>query len=100
VARPERTNRRLPLVSDTNTEALPIYSPAQVFSCFLEAGRAVDYAFPEDRGGYLYLLEGGPLTVNGHHLPELAAAWIIQEIAVRLEAEGEAELLLVEVRLD
>ncbi len=100
VERPERTNRLLPLVSNEEPEALPIFAPAQVFAGFLESGRSVEYALEGGQGGYLYVLEGGPLEVNGRRLPELAAAQIRQEPAILLKAEGSAELLLVDVRLD
>jgi hypothetical protein len=51
----------------------------------------VVYAFQPGHGGYLYVLEGGPVMLGAEPLPALAAA----EIAVTaLEA---AELLLVDV---
>jgi hypothetical protein len=99
VKKTERTNRFLPLVSNSHPGALPIYSPAQVFSCFLEKGPSVEHAFGEGHGGYLYVLEGGPVEVNGLVLPELAAAKISQEPGILLKAQGEAELLLVDVQL-
>jgi redox-sensitive bicupin YhaK (pirin superfamily) len=100
VAKSERTNRFLPLVSNDYPEALPIFAPARVFSCFLEAGRSLEYVFEEGHGGYLYVLEGGPLEVAGRRLVALAAAQVRREPAISLRAEGEAELLLVDVRLD
>ena len=38
----ERTNRWLPLVSNLHRGALPIFSDAQVFSGFIEAGKQVN----------------------------------------------------------
>jgi redox-sensitive bicupin YhaK (pirin superfamily) len=99
VTREERLNRFLPLVSNEHTEALPIHSNAQVHACFLEAGRAAQYPIDGGWGVYLYVLEGGPVQLDGHRVPALAAAQVIQERSLRAETEGDAELLLVSVRL-
>ena len=99
VAREERLNRFLPLVSNEHAGALPIHSDAQVHACFLEAGRAVQYPIDGGWGVYLYVLEGGPIQLDGYRIPALAAAQVTQERALRVEAEGDAELLLVNVRL-
>jgi hypothetical protein len=48
---------------------------------------------------YLYLLEGGPVQLDSRRIPALSAAQVTQERALRVEAEGDAELLLVSVRL-
>jgi hypothetical protein len=96
----ERTDKWLPLVSNLHLSALPIFSDAQVFACFLEAGRSVDQALPAGRGAYLYVLEGGPVRVNAQPLPALGAAKITGEADIAVLAESSAELLLVEVLLD
>jgi redox-sensitive bicupin YhaK (pirin superfamily) len=99
VAREERCNRFLPLVSNEHADALPICSPARVCACFLEAGHAVEYSIDEGWGVYLYVLEGGPIQLDRQPMPALAAAQVTQNGSLRVEAEGDAELLLVNVRL-
>ncbi|MDD5585609.1 MAG: pirin family protein [Alphaproteobacteria bacterium] len=97
VTKAERTNRFFPLVAKDIAEALPLFSPARVFSCFLEAGHEIEYVFAENCGGYLYVVEGGPIEINGQPMPELAAALITREPSLRLKATNDAELLLVDV---
>ncbi|MDD2901617.1 MAG: pirin family protein [Syntrophales bacterium] len=99
VEQAERTNRFLPLVSNIHAQALPILSDALVFSCFLQKGKAVNYHLDSGRGAYLYVLEGGPVEVDGHRLPALAAAKIRDEAGFKVQAQADAELLLVDVRL-
>jgi redox-sensitive bicupin YhaK (pirin superfamily) len=99
VAREERLNRFLPLVSNEHAGALPIHSNAQLHACFLEAERAAQYSIDGGWEVYLYVLEGGPVQLDGHRVPARAAAQVTQERALRAEAEGDAELLLVNVRL-
>jgi hypothetical protein len=42
---------------------------------------------------------GGPVAVNGRGLPALAAAMVTDDPRLEVVAEGEAELVLVEVSL-
>jgi redox-sensitive bicupin YhaK (pirin superfamily) len=95
----DRTDRWLPLVSNVHQEALPIFSGAQVFSSFLSAGGSLEYALETGQGAYLYVLEGGPVRVNGLALPALGAAKISGEDIFAVQTENSAELLLVEVLL-
>jgi redox-sensitive bicupin YhaK (pirin superfamily) len=95
----ERTNLFLPLVSDHHPGALPIYSEAQVFSSLVQPGHLVTHNLAAGQGAYLYVLEGGPVTVNGRALAALAAAMVTDEPHLEVAAQGEAELVLVEVSL-
>jgi redox-sensitive bicupin YhaK (pirin superfamily) len=99
VDREERRNHFLPLVSNEHADALSIRSPVRVCACFLESGRAVEYAIDDEWGVYLYVLEGGPVQLASHRMPACAAAQVTQETALHIEADGDAELLLVNVRL-
>lgn len=58
VAREDRTNRFLLLVSKDHLDGLKIFSDAQVYSSFLQAGQTVKHELKAGRGGYLYVLEG------------------------------------------
>jgi redox-sensitive bicupin YhaK (pirin superfamily) len=95
----DRTNRFLLLVSNEDSDGLKIFSDAKVYSSFLQAGRRVKYEIKANRGGYLYVLEGGPIRVNEHLVSALGAAKITGELEIAVEAERDAELFLVEVQL-
>ncbi|HLY77659.1 MAG TPA: pirin family protein, partial [Thermoplasmata archaeon] len=78
---------------------LPLRSDASVMASFLETGRAVSYPIERGRGAYLYVLEGGPVRANGQSLPALAAAEFVEEATVRVVADHDTELLLIDTRL-
>ena len=63
------------------------------------AEKKVNHMLETGWGAYLYILEGGPVEVNGIHIPELGAAKIEEEEEMHFEAKRDAELLLVEVLL-
>lgn len=97
VERPERTNRLVRLVAPEADGALPIRSPAEVWSAFLEAGQRIEHRPTPGHGVYLYVVEGGPVRVNGSEVPTLGAAKVVGEPWLRIEADGDVELLLVDV---
>jgi redox-sensitive bicupin YhaK (pirin superfamily) len=97
VTRKERTGRFLPLVSNAHPEALPLFAEAQVFASFLPAGAKAVYSFLPRHGGYLYVLEGGPVTVGAATVPALAAAMLTAETELAVTTAYAAELLLVDV---
>jgi redox-sensitive bicupin YhaK (pirin superfamily) len=97
VEKNDRTDRFLTLVSNRDRDTLPIAADARVFSSFLHAGKTEHYALETGRGIYLYVLEGGPIIVNGVSVPPLGAVMITEEWAIDLTAEQDAELLLVDV---
>jgi redox-sensitive bicupin YhaK (pirin superfamily) len=99
VEKPERTNRLLPLVSNAHKGALPIRSDARVYSCFLQAGHGVVHALKEGRGAYVYVLEGAAVSANGNEIPVLGAAQVTGALDIHLSTDGDAELLLIDVRL-
>ncbi|MCI4352924.1 MAG: pirin family protein [Thermoplasmata archaeon] len=99
VVRSERTNGLLPLASSRHEGALPLRSDGSVFASFLETGRTISLPVEQGRGAYLYVLEGGPVRANGQALPELGAAEFVDEATVRIEADHDAELLLIDTRL-
>jgi hypothetical protein len=95
-----RRGHLLALVSNKHVSSLPIAADVEVFSSFLEIGKSVEHALAPRRGAYLYVVEGGPVDVNGYHLPALAAAKITDERVVSIQADGDAEFLLVDVPLE
>jgi len=94
----DRTDRFLPLVSNKAGEALRIASDARVFSSFLHAGKKAHYDLESGRGIYLYVLEGGPVRVNGEAVPALGSVMITGETSIDVVSGGDTELLLVDVK--
>ncbi|MFA6001571.1 MAG: pirin family protein [Thermoleophilia bacterium] len=99
VEKSERLNRLLALVSNDDPKALPIASDARVHACCLESGNKLVYGLEAGRGAYLYVVDGGPLRLNGREIPALGAARIIGSKDVDITASDDVELLLVEVPL-
>jgi len=99
IEKADRTNKFLPIVSNSHPGALGIVSDAAVYSCFLEKGKKADHSLEAGRGAYIYALEGGPVEVNEISIPELGAAKIKEKAELHFEAKNDAELLLVEVLL-
>jgi redox-sensitive bicupin YhaK (pirin superfamily) len=97
VEKSERTNIFLPLVSDYKPGSLRIVSDAEVYSCFLQKGHEAVHHIIKDRGAYLYVLEGGPVQVNGQITSALSAVMATNEKELSVRAEEDAELLLVDV---
>lgn len=95
----QRTNRFLPLVSNTHPGALRIHSQGRVFSCFLQKDHAVSHQLEADWGAYLYLLEGGPIEVDNRAVYVYGSAMIKDQTEVKINAEEDSELLLVEIQL-
>jgi len=95
----DRTDRLLLLVSNDHTGALKIFSDAQVYSSFLQAGHTVRHEINAKRGAYLYVLEGGPVNVSDYQIPALGTAKVTGEMELTVNAEKDAELLLVDVAL-
>ena len=95
----DRTNKFLLLVSDKNTDAIKIFSDAEVYSCFLQKDKTVKFSPQAGHGVYLYVLEGGPVSLNDNSMPTLAAAKITDEKQLTLTAAKDAELLLIQTAL-
>jgi hypothetical protein len=77
-----------------------IVSDAAVSSSLLEKGHEVTRQLAPGWGAYLYVLEGGPVLVNGTRASALASAMITDEREIKVRAEDDTELLLVEVKME
>ena len=99
VNRAERTNKLLPLVANDVSDALKIHQDVKVYSSFLERGHSVGHEIGNKRGVYLYIVEGGPVEVNGNKVLEFGAAQVTNESDIAILAMENAELLLVDVLL-
>lgn len=97
VERSERTDKLLPIVAPEGDGALPIHADARVLSCFLEKDRTVSHRLTPGKGAYVYVLEGGPIEVNGKSVKLFGAAKAVGEEDIAVKALEDAELILVEV---
>ena len=93
----DRTNLFLSIIANDDPNALTILSDARVLAGFLESGRTVSHPLDNQRGAYLSVLTGGPVTVNRKTVPALGAAKLVGEPNVTVRAKADTELLLVEV---
>jgi quercetin 2,3-dioxygenase len=99
VEKQDRTNKLLLLVSNNTPDALKIFSDVEVYSCFLQKGNIVNHTLQPNRGCYLYVIEGGPVTLNDTLIPPLGAAMIIDESRLVLTASEDAELLFIDTAM-
>jgi hypothetical protein len=99
VDRQERTDRWLPVVSSRHAGALPLRADAAVLASSLGFGQKIRYELPRGRGLYLYVLEGGPVTIAGQRADALSAVEIRGQGSVETSADRHAELLLLDVNL-
>ena len=76
--------------------ALSIHADARVLGATLAAGKAIEY--PADPARHLYLVSSGPVRVNGVAAQPRDGIAITGEANVRIEAQGDAELVLVDAR--
>ncbi|AQS41274.1 MAG: Pirin domain-containing protein [Candidatus Tokpelaia hoelldobleri] len=95
--RGERSGRFIALASgmEGDTNALPIRTRARVLGATLKAGETAEYHFGDRRCGYL-VPSTGKVTVNGIELAERDGAAIRDEPVIRVTAQKDAELVLVD----
>lgn len=74
--------------------ALPIRAEARVLGAFVPAGQTVNYAFDDNRHGYL-VAASGSITVNGVRAGARDGVAIAGEKALEILAETDSELVLV-----
>jgi hypothetical protein len=99
VEKKDRTNKLFLLVSDKNPDGLKMFSDAQVYSSFVQKDKAVQFSLKAGRGGYLYVLEGGPVKLNDNVIANLGAARITGPEQLVLTANSDTELLYVDTAL-
>jgi hypothetical protein len=95
----DRTNRFLRAIGpDREGGSILVHNDASMYVSRLESGKSVEHAFRPDFGGYVYVLDGGPITLNDTALEALDAAVIFDEPSITIEAQQTAELLMMEVQ--
>lgn len=93
----DRSGRFVALASGIagDEDALPIRTNARVLGAALKAGESVEYAFDDDRRGYLVPAKGR-VDVNGVTFEARDGAAIADERSIRVTALEDAELVLVD----
>ncbi|HEY3263567.1 MAG TPA: pirin family protein, partial [Actinomycetota bacterium] len=94
----DRTDRLLKVISGDGGDAVLVHQDAHVFVSHLSAGARVEHELAEERGAYLYVIEGD-VSVNGEKMATGDAAQITDERRVAIEAQTDSELILVDVSL-
>jgi redox-sensitive bicupin YhaK (pirin superfamily) len=80
---------------EQDRDALPIRAEARVLGATLDAGETVDYAPAEGR--HLYLVPAsGEVEVNGVRLNARDGAAIAGELAIKIRALADSELIMVD----
>jgi quercetin 2,3-dioxygenase len=94
----DRTDRLLKVISGDGGDAVLVHQDAHVFVSHLSPGARVEHALADDRGAYLYVIDGD-VSVNGEPMTTGGAAQITREPTIGIEASAAAELILVDVAL-
>ena len=96
VSKQERLNRFLTLVSNKDSNALPIAQDAEFVVSALEEGKHVSYPLASGYGAYLYVVSG-KINIGANALAAGDAAKITGSGSVDISAEQDSELALVVV---
>jgi len=83
--------------ADQDSGALPLYADAAVLAATLAAGGRAHYRLAEGRAAYLVAAKG-EIKVNGQIAHERDGVALRDEPEVEIEAVGDAEIVLVDVR--
>ena len=94
----DRRNRLLRAIAPEGGDAVKVHGNAAVYISSMEPGLTLDHKFPDNMGGYLYVISGA-LGLDGERLAAGDAAKIWDEPEITLRAEDETELILVEAQL-
>lgn len=95
----ERTDRWLQIMGPPEEEGLDLAQDARALVSRLTTGTTLDYNWPEDRGGYLYVIDGGVGLGNGH-LAAGDAAKIRGPEQMSLASHDFAEMILIDTVLE
>ena len=95
----DRTNCLLRVISGDDGDAVLVHQDASVLVSRLTSGVAVNHELPDGRGAYLYVIEGQAL-VAGVRMATGAAAQIVDQPRMEIQAEADTELILVDVAIE
>lgn len=92
----DRTNRLLRVIGPDGGEVVKVHQDASVHVARLEAGTEVVHRLGEDRGAYVYLIEGAA-AFDDHEAETGDAAKVTDQAELRIAATDTSELILVDV---
>jgi redox-sensitive bicupin YhaK (pirin superfamily) len=96
-AREDRRNQLRRVIGPEGGDVVAVHQDASVFVASLDPGRRAEHAVPEDRAGYLYVIDGR-IGLNGADTLETGdAAKVFGPERLAIEAALETELILVDV---
>ena len=81
---------------DAGDDALSIHADAKILGATVKAGTAIDY--DADPARHLYLVPSGKVRVNGVEANARDGVAITGETGLRIEADEDSELVLVDAR--
>jgi len=94
----EKRNRLRLIVSPTGEDgAVTIHQDARLYSTILDEGSALTHELRPGRHAWVQVVRGG-VDLNGQRLDQGDGAAISDELAVRLIARSQAEVLLFDLR--
>jgi len=96
----DRHNRLLQIVRPEGTDGtgVTVHQDVGMYVSRLDPGSVIEHKFGEGRGGYFYLIEG-EVELNGKRLTTGDAAKVLGEGLLRVQAQVQGELLLVDTPL-
>jgi len=94
--RHDRTNRLLKVIGPEGGDAVTVHQDASVHVGALESGTGLTHPLGNDRGAYVYLIDGAA-DFGARPVATGDAAKITDEREVRIRAQVESELILVDV---
>lgn len=96
----DRTGRLLEVVNPTgDNNAVKVHQDARVFVSRLEPGTDVTHLLGDDRGAYVYLIEGRA-TFDGEPVRTGDAAMVTDERPLTIAAAEPSELIVVDVPMN
>jgi quercetin 2,3-dioxygenase len=95
--REDRLHRLLPVIGPEGDDVVKVHQHSSTFIAALEPRDEVVHAFDEGRAGYLYVIDGS-VSLNGAERLDVGdAAKAFGPETLRIGAERDAELILIEV---
>ena len=94
--RDDRRNRLLKVIGPEGGDVVKVHQDASVHVASLEPGTEVVHAIGEERGAYVYLIEG-EATFDDEKVRTGDAAKVTDQPEVRISASEPSELILVDV---
>jgi quercetin 2,3-dioxygenase len=98
--RQDRLHRLRKVIGPEGGEVVKVHQDASTFVAALEPGDEIEHAFEQDRAGYLYVIEGSLSLDEDQRLETGDAVKAFGPEGLRIRAERDAELILIDVPSD